>query len=357
MGGKKNKNYSKTTLKLLSSHKSYYCSICDYSSSNNSNYNKHLRTRKHLEKKGKTTLTSKSVVSSKNTYYCKICDYSTSRRSNWSRHMLSVKHKKNEQNEQKTSKQDGALPSIEDFNELLDELNMLKSEKVHQNQHICKKNDKNLSKKEENEKFDIEQLQSQINKIIENQNELKEEAKRSGTTINNYNNISITVFLDNYCNNAKSVQDFLKNVTFELNDIISNNSLIEDYLSKKLIKNLQDLPFTERPIHCTDNKRKNFMVKDETIGWVKDNGMDSSGSLYNKVNELQNKAYINFFNEYDKANPLPHDTEKEQIKCQISGDILANKDKHNKNAITNIANTISIVDAMDDSFSDNKIKD
>lgn len=356
------KNYSKTTLKSSNSHKSFYCEICDYTSSNNSNYNKHLRTRKHLEKqekKEKTTLLKKNVVSSKKTLYCKLCDYSTCRKSNWSRHMVSVKHLKNEQNEQKTSKRDDALPSIEQFNELLDELKTLKTEKVSKKRDFSPKNDENVKKNEfqsNKEKFDIEQLQSQINKIIENQNEIKEEVKSSGTTINNYNNISITVFLENYCNNAKSVQEFLKNVSFELKDIISNNSLVEDYLSKKLIKNLHDLPFTERPIHCTDNKRKNFMVKDEEIGWVKDNGMDSSGSLYDKVNQLQNKAYIDFFNEYDKANPLPHDTEKEQIKCQISSDMISSKDKHNKNAITDIANTMSIVDAMEISLSDNKIK-
>lgn len=363
MGGKKMQNYSKNDPKLLCFPKTYFCSICDYTSSNNSNYNKHLRTKKHLEKqkkKEKTTLPRKSVVSSKNTLYCKLCDYSTSRKSNWRRHMVSVKHLKNEQNEQKTSKQDGALPSIEEFNELLDELKTLKTEKVSKKRHFSQKKQQKSKKNEmqmENEKFDMEHLQSQINKIIENQNEIKEEVKSSGTTINNYNNISITVFLENYCNNAKSVQDFLKNVSFELNDIISNNSLIEDYLSKKLIKNLHDLPFTERPIHCTDNKRKNFMVKDEAIGWVKDNGMDSSGSLYNKVNQLQNKAYIDFFNEYDKANPLPHDTEKEQIKCKISSDILANKDKHNKNAITDIATTMSIMDAIECSIGDNKIKE
>ncbi len=363
MGGKKMQNYSKTTPKLLCSSKSYYCLFCDYSSSNNSNYNKHLRTRKHLEKKEekeKTTLTRKSVVSSKNVIHCKLCDYSTSRKSNWSRHMVSVKHLKNEQNEQKTSKRDEALPSIEEFNELLDELKTLKTEKVSKTPPFFKKKGVNSKKnvfESVNDKFDIEKLQNQINKIIENQNEIKEEVKSSGTTINNYNNISITVFLENHCNNAKSVQDFLKNVSFELKDIISNNSLVEDYLSKKLIKNLQDLPFTERPIHCTDNKRKNFMVKDEAIGWVKDNGMDSSGSLYNKVNQLQNQAYIDFFNEYDKANPLPHDTEKEQIKCQISSDMISSKDKHNKNAITDIANTMSIVDAMDVSLAGNKIKD
>ena len=345
MTRKKHKNYSKTTQKMGFSDSSFYCNCCDYLSSNNSNYKKHLRTKKHLENYSNFSKTSKSLVSSKNKFFCVSCDYSTSRKSNWTRHVKSIKHiKKTSKKRAKQPTQDDALPSIEKYNELLDEIETLKMEKK-------------TKKQEKKENFDMEMLKSQINKIIESQNEIKEEVKSSGTTINNYNNISITVFLEDYCHNAKSVQEFLKNVSFELNDIISNNSLIEDYLSKKLIKNLEDLPFTERPIHCTDNKRKNFMVKDEAIGWVKDNGMDSSGSLYNKMNSLQDKAYIEFFNEYDKANPLPHDTEKERIKCQISSDMISNKDKNNKNAIVNIANTMSITDAIECSLLNNKIND
>tara|TARA_Y100000287_G_C14220423_1_gene355959 strand:+ start:492 stop:1529 length:1038 start_codon:yes stop_codon:yes gene_type:complete len=345
MTRKKHKNYSKTTQKMGFSDNSFYCNCCDYLSSNNSNYKKHLRTKKHLENYSNFSKTSKSLVSSKNKFFCVSCDYSTSRKSNWTRHIKSIKHlKKTSKKRAKQPAQDDALPSLEKYNELLDEIETLKMEKK-------------TKKQEKKENFDMEMLKSQINKIIESQNEIKEEVKSSGTTINNYNNISITVFLEDYCHNAKSVQEFLKNVSFELNDIISNNSLIEDYLSKKLIKNLEDLPFTERPIHCTDNKRKNFMVKDEAIGWVKDNGMDSSGSLYNKMNSLQDKAYIEFFNEYDKANPLPHDTEKERIKCQISSDMITNKDKNNKNAIVNIANTMSITDAIECSLLNNKIND
>ncbi len=345
MTRKKHKNYSKTTQKMGFSDNSFYCNCCDYLSSNNSNYKKHLRTKKHLENYSNFSKTSKSLVSSKNKFFCVCCDYSTSRKSNWARHIKSIKHlKKTSKKRAKQPPPDESIPSIEKYNELLDEIETLKMEKK-------------TKKQEKKENFDMEMLKNQINKIIESQNEIKEEVKSSGTTINNYNNISITVFLEDYCNNAKSVQEFLKNVSFELNDIISNNSLIEDYLSKKLIKNLEDLPFTERPIHCTDNKRKNFMVKDEAIGWVKDYGMDSSGSLYNKMNSLQDKAYIEFFNEYDKANPLPHDTEKERIKCQISSDMITNKDKNNKNAIVNIANTMSITDAIECSLLNNKIKD
>ncbi len=53
----------------------------------------------------------KKMSKMSNSYYCGVCDYTTSRKNNWERHLLSKKHKKrcnqnvtcvqkNEQNEQ-----------------------------------------------------------------------------------------------------------------------------------------------------------------------------------------------------------------------------------------------------------------
>ncbi len=47
------------------------------------------------------------------------------------------------------------------------------------------------------------------------------------------NNISINFFLDKYCNNAQSLQDFVENISFKLNDILSENEMIENFISKK----------------------------------------------------------------------------------------------------------------------------
>ena len=87
------------------------------------------------------------MVSSNLPFFCSICDYTTSRRSNWSRHICSKKHLKNEQ---KTSSADEALPTIEDFNNLLDELETLKSEKASQKPSISQKNTEISEKKRRN---------------------------------------------------------------------------------------------------------------------------------------------------------------------------------------------------------------
>ena len=161
MTRKKHKNYSKTTQKTGFSDSSFYCNCCDYLSSNNSNYKKHLRTKKHLENYSNFSKTSNSLVSSKNKFFCVSCDYSTSRRSNWSRHVKSIKHvKKTSKKRAKSPVQDDALPSLEKYNKLLDEIDTLKMEKK-------------TKKQEKKENFDMEMLKSQINKIIESQNEIK----------------------------------------------------------------------------------------------------------------------------------------------------------------------------------------
>ena len=87
------------------------------------------------------------------------------------------------------------------------------------------------------------------------------------------------------------------------------------------------------------------MVKDKKDGWVKDS-VDEHGSLYTQVNNLHSKAYINFYTEYDKENPLPHDTDSETLKCEIASKLL-NYDR--KGIVNDIAKTVDIKNAIGDS--------
>ena len=58
------------------------------------------------------------------------------------------------------------------------------------------------------------------------------------------------------------------------------------------------------------------------------------------------KAYINFYTEYDKENPLPHDTDSETLKCEIASKLL-NYDR--KGIVNDIAKTVDIKNAIVDS--------
>jgi|TARA_B000000475_G_C15987519_1_gene443657 uncharacterized C2H2 Zn-finger protein len=309
---------------------SFVCETCDYITSRSSNYHRHIESKKHLEKQQKVLKSVKSVkktVKKPSKFFCIHCDYSASQKSHFEKHLKTRKHLSNMSNHVEE-----CPPSSQ-----------------HINVSLPDDRDMGFEKKE---KYEIDILKDQINTIIENQNIIKKETssikKMKSDQPIIYNNISINVFLDNYCSNAQPIQDFINNMSFTLGDIMRNNELVENFISKKLLKGLEDLPVTERPIHCTDQKRKNFIVKDERDGWIKDIAIDNTSRLYNKVDQLHKKAYIDFYNEYDKENPLPHDGDKESLKFNISSKIIKQNDDTNKVIIRDIAKTVDIHDALGD---------
>ena len=306
------KNYSKTTQKNSKASKLYTCVICDYVSSNNSNYKKHLRTKKHLAKANSKSIKWQPPSNTKCFKICEFCDYKASKKYNWEKHIKTTKHR------QKVAKSGKKVAKkvLEDDDSSTD---MNKLEMLAEQMNIIK---------------------STLNKVVDN--------SQCHTTINNNqttNNISINLFLDKYCHNAQSLQDFVDSVTFKLNDILNEDNLIENFVSRKMLKNLSDMPLTERPIHCTDHRRRNFFVKDKNEGWVKDvAGDDINSQIYNTVNKLHKRAYLDFYSEYDKENPLPHDPTTENIKCKISSELLK---PPSKIVINDIAKNLDIHHALD----------
>jgi len=272
-------------------------------------------------------------VKNKNKFFCKFCNYTASQKSHYNKHIKTKKH-------QRMVEEIGGK-SVE---------KVLKSVKSMYVCEICNKAYKDRSglryhKKHANctaDNLKINNLTQQVSKLANSLNDAVDNGMLGPKNVVNNNNISINFFLDKYCNNAQSLQDFVENISFQLNDILNDNQVIDNFISKKVLKNLEDIPITERPIHCTDQKRKNFMVKDKNEGWVKDS-VDTESSLYTQVNNLQSKAYINFYTEYDKENPLPHDTDRETFKCLIASKLL-NYDK--KTFVNDIAKNVDIKNAI-----------
>ena len=323
---------SKNEQKRAKTSNFFFCEKCDYSTSRKSNYDRHIVSIKHLEKKG--GVAQKWQKSTKKNVFkiCEHCDYVASKKYNWEKHLQTIKH------QQKVAKSGKKVANMTDSKP--------------------RKNKKNQNQTSISVPDDIKTITEQLNAIIKTQNALAQQ-----TTINNSqhitninNNISINVFLDQYCNDALNLQDFVENINFQLTDILSNNHLIENFLSKKLLENLKEIPLTERPIHCTDVKRKNFIVKDKNDGWVKDTVDNNDSNLYKQVNQLHTKAYIDFYNEYDKLNPLPHDVDKEQLKCRIAAELVNSQKKFNKGVLHDIAKNVDIKEVLND-YTENQIVD
>jgi len=101
-----------------------------------------------------------------------------------------------------------------------------------------------------------------INKVVE----LSKERK----VVNYNNQMTINVFLNDKCGDAMNLTDFIDKLKISLEDLsyTKDNGLVNG-ISNIFAKQLEDMKPTERPIHCSDKKRMQFYIR-ESDKWEKD---------------------------------------------------------------------------------------
>lgn len=299
-------------LKVPKSAVLFSCDVCDYYTSHKSHYNKHLQTNKHLKNVLPKCYQKRQKVpkSAEKIFICENCEKEyKSRKGLWSHKKKCI-----------------SLDNLEETNDYLKLMNEL---------------GKNMILKDEIIKCKDETIEA-YKCGVGNNNTINS---------NNTNNISINVFLDEHCKDAKTLQDFISQISFKLEDVLSSNYTIKDGITNIVIKNLEDLPKTERPIHCTDEKRTNFVVKDKDAGWIKDTG-GKNGKIYSEVEKLRMTAYVELNEKIDEKYPDPKTDAIYTIKSSVTESIISENveeiDKRNVAVIKEIAKVVNIKDAIDE---------
>ena len=119
----------------------------------------------------------------------------------------------------------------------------------------------------------------------------------------NHNTININIFLNEHCKNAMNLQDFVDKIKYKLEDVMSMNQLgYEKGMANVMLKNLKDMPITERPIHCSDSKKGVFHVKDEGEWQKEENGLDPGSKTFAIAKRLRTKGIL-AIKEWETANP------------------------------------------------------
>jgi len=218
----------------------YYCKICDYTTCNLYDFNKHNNTQKHL-------INDKSILSieksQKSQHEC-ACGKTYKDNSGLWRH----KQKCNSNND---SINDTAL------------LTNLVIEVVKNNNELQKQC---VELQKQNQEFQQKMVES-FSEVIKN-----------GTYSNTVNNINshnksfnLNFFLNETCKDAMNIMDFVDSIKLQLSDLENVGNLgYVDGISKIIVKNLNSLDETKRPVHCTDSKREVMYIKDEDK-WEKEN--------------------------------------------------------------------------------------
>ena len=222
-------------------------------------------------------------------YLCEVCDFKCFQKCDWDRHITRAKHVSNVNGNTKETKK-------------LEKTFFCACGKYFKTNSGLWKHQIKYCKSNEDNNISIAKIDDKNDKLIEylmkENKEIKElilEILKNGThnTINtthtNSHNkaFNLNFFLNETCKNAMNITDFVDSIKLQLSDLIDVGELgYVEGISKIIVKNLNNLDETIRPIHCTDKKRETMYIKDEGQ-WEKED--DNKSKLKKAVTKVADK--------------------------------------------------------------------
>lgn len=255
-------------------------------------------------------------------YCCEKCDYNTCKISNYSKHLLTAKHKKlTNVNTLLTEKSPPEFVCDTCSKKYLSRVGLWKHRKTcslepientivipttitpeiimnifKQNQDIqnllVEQNKMNQLALIEQQKQNIENQKNQT-KLVEKVIELSKEPMivnhGNMTQNNNQKQFNLQFFLNDTCKDAITIQQFIDNIRISIEDLesVGANGYVKG-ISDIVLKQLNTLDVTKRPIHCTDLKREVIYLKEEDA-WNKDDKENSK--LKNVIRIVEDKNW------------------------------------------------------------------
>jgi hypothetical protein len=285
----------------------FNCNICDFKCSKESNYLKHLSTRKHLsvslgDKKMPKKCQNKNIQTQ--IFYCERCSKEyKSRNGLW-------KHNK--------------ICNLINSNVLEEEISLKKMfiNVVEQNKAILLEN-------QEMRKL----LQDAIPKIGNNNNVI-------------HNKFNLNIFLNEKCKDALNINDFIQSIQLKLTDLELVARLgYSEGISKIFVKELKDLDVYKRPIHCSDIKREILYIKDEDQ-WKKED--EEKIKLKQAIHQLTYKNIKNISSWADinpsckNSDSKKNDEYMKLISNCMSGESNEEQNQNINKIISNVAKEVVI---------------
>jgi hypothetical protein len=238
---------------------SFYCQSCDFKCCKNSDWKRHLTTRKHIATDNILTNAAKSGAEGVNMFMCE-CGKSYKHRQSLFSHRKQCKVMKNDELTDDTQKSN----EVEEIKEFMKYLMQENSE-----------------------------MKGMMMEVIKN-----------GTISNSHNTIStnnshnkafnLQFFLNETCKDAMNITDFVESIKLQLSDLenVAEVGYVEG-ISNIIVKNLKKLDVTQRPVHCTDKKRETMYVKDENT-WEKDEENKKMHKVVKKVTDKNARLILKY---------------------------------------------------------------
>jgi len=247
----------------------YCCELCQIETNNKKDFKKHLTTLKH-QKQSSLTKNEQSLTELSPkipTYDCLKCSKNYKSRTGLWYHQKKcvIEIEEEEENEE-------PINSNEISQELI--LNVLQQNKELQ-KLLMEQNKQNY------------ELQNKVIEICKNTSITTTNSHNNTNTNSHNKTFNLQFFLNETCKNAMNIKEFVDSIKLQLSDLESVGKIgYVEGLSKIIIKNLNALDVTERPVHCSDSKRDTMYVKDEDK-WEKEN--ENNQKVLQAIEDIANK--------------------------------------------------------------------
>uniref|UniRef100_A0A6C0BYA4 C2H2-type domain-containing protein n=1 Tax=viral metagenome TaxID=1070528 RepID=A0A6C0BYA4_9ZZZZ len=284
---------NKNSKKLKKNSINYICKKCDFNTCNKNDFNRHNNTNKHIIN---VTQCMSIQKTQKNSYECH-CGKTYKDNSGLWRHKK--KCESTPENITMTVEEDPPVENNQYSSDLI--LELLKQNQefkeliIEQNKHM---------------------LEMSKDRSITNNNNI---------TQNNNNKFNLNVFLNETCKDALNLSEFLESLILTLTDFENFGPL--GYcggITNILVKGLNNLDISKRPIHCSDLKREVIHIKNNDT-WHKD---DNKEQMIKAIKEIEHKN-IKQMSLWGKANPEYKDPnhKKSDLYTKLIDQSLCDTDK------------------------------
>ena len=261
--------------------KVYKCESCDFVCGKQSDYDRHITTRKHFRSMHGNKKNAVDTQKHPEIFECS-CGNVYKHLSGLSRHKKNCRYveddKEEEPEKKEEDKEETKQPiSTDMFFQLMKQNQDLQNLLIEQQKYQSEQQ----KQQAEQQKEHIE-LQKTVQEMIPKIGNI------TNTNCNNTNNtFNVQLFLNEQCKDALNLTEFLRSLRVGLDDVMKIGELgYSEGLSRIMVDGLKNLSITERPIHCTDTKREVIYVKDDNI-WEKEK--EGNPKLQKSIKYLANK--------------------------------------------------------------------
>ena len=192
-------------------------------------------------------------------YNCEYCDYTTCKNCDFIKHSSTDKHKKNKNGSKMVENDSDLSPKIANYKCFCGKIYKYDSG-YYRHKKKC------VEKEEPTDKELIMMLVKQNTQLIEQNAELVKNKTHTTNNTNSHNKtFNLQFFLNETCKDAMNLMEFVDSIKLQLSDLENMGKIgYVEGISNIITNNLKALDVTQRPIHCTDNKREVLYIKDQT---------------------------------------------------------------------------------------------